>query len=293
MINSRCTTQTAGQDSQKEGQEGQKQKYNVLICGAGNQGALADAPGSGNEGKIISYGHALKGHPGFALVGFYDKNIKKANQAAGIWRTYWCDSLNSGLENVDIAVVSTPDSTHYEILKQLAEYPLKLVICEKPICSDLQQAREIVELYRQKNIPILVNYTRRFLPYYQELKRRYEAGEFGELISWNLKFNRGLLHTGSHMVDFLQWLIGYQLEGLSEVRPEANYRIWQMDLFFEKYHWREERIGDMPVWPYYDKTHWHLVDNAYQFLEGREPLRCTAEDALRTLEICFELMEGK
>ena len=218
----------------------------------------------------------------------------------GGWATstrYACEALGT-----NVAVVSTPDDCHYEILKELAEYSLKLVIAEKPICNNLQQAKEIVELYKAKSIPILVNYTRRFLPYYEDLKRRYEGGEFGELLSWNLDFNRGLLHSGSHMVDFIQWFFGYQLDGIIEVerddaitneRIKTDYRIWQMQLFFEKHFWQEQRIGFQDVWPYYDKTHWHVVDNAYQFLEGKEELKCNGEQALRSLEICFELMEEK
>jgi predicted dehydrogenase len=286
--------------SQKE--EEDQRKYNCLIIGAGGQGALADAPGSGNEHKIISFAHALKEHKGFKLNGFYDKDSKKSIKAIETWSGSAYFNIERAIEvdKTDVVVIATSDSDHYKILKQLAEYPLKLVICEKPICETLQQAREIVELYKSKGIPLMVNYTRRFLPYYEDLKRRYDAGEFGKLISWNLDFNRGLLHTGSHMVDFIQWFFGYQLNGMIKIerdneitkeRIEANYRIWQIQLFFEKYHWREERIGDSPIWDYYDKSHWHVVDNAYNFLEGKEPLKCTGEDGLKALEICYELME--
>jgi hypothetical protein len=48
----------------------------------------------------------------------------------------------------------------------------------------------------------------------------------------------------------------------------------------------------MPVPEYYDNHMKYVVDNAYNFLEGRESLKCTGEDALRSLEICYELMEA-
>jgi len=208
----------------------------------------------------------------------------------GGWATstrYACEALGT-----NVAVVSTPDDYHYEILKELAEYPLKLVLCEKPICSDLQQAREIVQLYKAKGIPLCVNYTRNFLPYYEDLKQRYKSGEFGRIVFANVVFNRGWLHSATHAISFLEWFFGGQYNG-KIMECETDYRIWQMDLFFEKYHWREERIGDQPVWEYYDKSHWYVVDNVYQFLEGKEELKCTGEDGLRALEICYKLMEGK
>ena len=196
---------------------------------------------------------------------------------------------------IDVAVVATSDDAHFEPLKQLAEYPLKLVIAEKPLCADLRQAREIVALYREKGIPLAVNYTRRFIPELQELKRRYEAGEFGELKEYSIAFNRGLLHTGSHAVDFMNWFFNGEENDclvVNEIKG-LEYRLWQIQIFFEHYHWCEERIGDQPVPSYADHHMRYVAENAHNFLEGRESLKCTGEDSLKALEICFELMGAK
>jgi hypothetical protein len=259
----------------------------VLIIGSGNQGALADAPKSGNEHKIISFAHALKTHEGFETITFYDKDKLKSKTAAETWDCYYteCDiDYICEYGDIDIAVITTPDENHYEILKQLAECPIKLIVCEKPICSDLQQAREIVELYKQKNIPILVNYTRRFLPHYDYLK------QYGKPVYATCSFNRGFLHSGSHAVDFFN-MIGADNYRLIEIPTEA-YRVWDLNVYYENHAFSEVRVGDMPVWEYYDKSHWHVVENAFNFLEGKEELKCTADDALKGLEICYELMEG-
>jgi hypothetical protein len=34
----------------------------------------------------------------------------------------------------------------------------------------------------------------------------------------------------------------------------------------------------------------YVAENAYNFLEGKEELKCTGEMALKSLEMCFELM---
>lgn len=264
-------------------------KYRPLIIGCGKQGVGENQEVSS---KIINFAHVISVHQGFDKICFDDKSNRKSVEAMkryGGWATttkYACEFLG-----VDVAVVTTPDETHFEILKQLAEYSLKLVICEKPLTTDIQQAREIVELYKSKGIPLMVNYTRRFLPYYEDLRQRYVAGEFGKIVSANIVFNRGWEHTATHAIDFCDWLFNGQYNG-KIMECETDYRIWLIDLFFERYHWREERIGDQPVWDYYDKSHWHAVDNAFRFLEGKEPIKCSGEDALRALEICFELKEG-
>ncbi len=262
--------------------------YKALVVGCGGQGALADAPGSGNEHKTISFAHALKEHPGFKLLGVIDQDEDKARNAAFTWgATYYSGGgrvhgfFDEMYQGDCVALVSTPDNAHYDILKQLAEYPLKLVICEKPLCANLYQAREITWLYRSRGIPLLVNYTRRFLPHYEALKRNFETGYYGKFLYARAAFNRGRIHSGSHAVDFFNW---FGVDAEYHYISQENFRIWQLEMFFERHHWREERIGDQPVWPYYDKAMWHVVDNAYQFLEGREPLKCTGEDALKALE---------
>jgi hypothetical protein len=258
-------------------------KYNVLIIGAGGQGAVADAPGSQDENKIISYAHAFKDHNGFRLLGFKDSDMHKAAEAAIAWKTdYW--STWAGAIESYIVVVSTPDNTHYEILKQLANYPLKLVICEKPICSDLQQAKEIVELYKSKGIPLMCDYTRRFIPELQTLKQ-YGLPELAIC-----EFNRGFLHSGSHAVDMFNMLEAKNIR-LIEV-PLESERIWKINLYWKDRHWQEKRIGDDPVPSYYDMHMKYVVENVYNFLEGKEELKCTGEMALKSLEMCFKLMEG-
>jgi predicted dehydrogenase len=276
-----------------EQNEAESRKYNVLIVGTGGQGAFADEPSGENSAKIISFAHAFKLHPGFSNPILYDIDPVKAEKAAKTWNTHKTDDyiFALGFQRFDVAVVATPDDTHYEILKTFAKYPIKLVICEKPLCCDLQEAREIVETYRAKNIPLMVNYTRRFTPKYQELKRFYDMGAYGKVLSANLVFNRGWIHSATHGIDLFNWFFG------DGIKPKIEYvgfevpRRWLLNICFEKYFWSETRQNDQPVSGIFDNTMWYLAENAYNFLEGREPIRCTGEDGLFALEKCFGLTE--
>ncbi|MFW9969285.1 MAG: Gfo/Idh/MocA family protein [Candidatus Odinarchaeota archaeon] len=268
----------------KEGEDLRK-KYNVLIIGAGGQGAFGDAPGSGNEHKYISFAHAFKDHEGFELVGFIDKDFDKAEKAKKIWNVNFssnCPLIRFAMPYFDIAVVTTPDDTHYEILKELSECKLKLVICEKPLCADLQEAKEIVELYKEKNIKLMVNYTRRFIPHYDKLKQH------GKPIKANCFFNRGWIHTATHAIDFFE-MLGVKDYEITEIHTE-DYRVWDILVNYDNYKFKETRVGDMPVWDYYNDAMMHVVNNVYNFLEGKEDIKCTGEHALKALEICYKLM---
>jgi len=263
----------------KEGD--QKRKYNILIIGCGGQGAMADVPGSGNEHKIISFTSAFSKHENTNNIIFYDEDIKKQAEAARIWNGVDIWDIESTMKYVDIVIIATPDDSHFYYLKKVAEYKPKLVIAEKPLCDDLNQAREIVELYKEKNIPLLVNYTRRFIPYYDKLKQ-WGKPKYGEC-----RFNRGWLHTGTHAIDFFEM---WRLDDYKLIEVESDERVWDLKFYFDGKMFGEKRIGNAPVWQYYDDSMIHVANNAYNFLEGKEDIKCTGEDALNALEICYNLM---
>lgn len=265
----------------------------MLIIGLGGQGLIADLPKSENENKIISYCKAFLIHEGFEIIGACDPDEEKRKLAEKHYGINTYKTLKECKESFDIAVVATPDNHHFPMLRQLAEKNLKLVICEKPICEDLKQAKGIVKLYKTKNIPLMVNYTRRFLPYYQELKKFYDMGLFGEIKQCKLLFNRGWLHTATHGIDLFNWFCGDKtIPTKIEYCGHESGRVWMASILFDKHFWSEERLHQQKVWDYYNFSHWYIVENAYNFLEGKEALKCTADDALKALEICYKLMEG-
>jgi len=54
-------------------------------------------------------------------------------------------------------IVATPTDTHYDILKLLA--PLnKFTLCEKPITTNLAELSEIIELYKNQRLKMVMQY---------------------------------------------------------------------------------------------------------------------------------------
>jgi len=109
---------------------------------------------------------------------------------------------------VDVAVVATPDALHYPLLKALAEYPLKLVFAEKPLTRTVDEAEEIIGLYRERGIRLAVNYSRRFIPEFSELTSKIVSGAFGGYITGSGYYGKGTVHNGTHMIDLLSFLLG-------------------------------------------------------------------------------------
>ncbi len=182
--------------------------YNVLIVGAGRIGAFLDAP---QTQSILTHAHAYSNNKKFKLEGFADPDRDRREQAAGIWKCAAFSSVEEAFaikKAFDVVCVAAPDDAHFEILMGLAKHPLKIVVSEKPLCKKLSEALMLRQVYSHNNTPILLNYTRRFIPEYSVLKNRIEAGEFGSFIEGSGLYSKGFLHNASHMIDLLRFLIG-------------------------------------------------------------------------------------
>ncbi len=182
-------------------------QYNVFIVGAGMIGAFFDIPESE---KILTHAHAFTKHAGFNLIGFFDKDIKKAQKAANIWGGNAFESINEAFssEIIDVVSVAVPDEYHYAVLKEISKFPIKVVFAEKPLTKTVNEAKEIVQIYKEKNIDVIVNYSRRFVPEFERIENNIEKGIYGEYLTGTGYYGKGIIHNGSHLIDLLRYLIG-------------------------------------------------------------------------------------
>ena len=185
-----------------------KKKYNVLIIGAGNIGSFFDSPSSPG---VLSHAHAFSIHPSFSLVGFVDRDLNKAKKAAVLWGGGAFKNISSAFretERIDVVCNATPDDMHYQVLKEILQYPAKLIFTEKPLTRTVPEAGYIRKLMRKKNVSIAVNYTRRFVPELAALSKEIRSGLYGEYIAGGGYYGKGILHNGSHMIDLLRLFLG-------------------------------------------------------------------------------------
>ena len=175
----------------------------ILIIGAGNIAALFDNPTSS---KILTHAHAFKENKNFTLKGFYDIDYSRAKIAAQRWGCEAFSNLEDAMESVDIVCICVPDKYHAKILEEVSKYTVKLVVAEKPLAKSLDEAKRIKQLYDKKKIPLLLNYSRRYLVEYQILKK--DISKYGAFCKGTGYYGKGLQHNGSHMIDILSYLVG-------------------------------------------------------------------------------------
>lgn len=194
-----------------------KAKYSAIIIGAGRIASGFDEPESPN---ILTHAHAYQDNGNTELLGFFDTDQRAAARAARKWN---CRSFASMGEveqaKPDIVSICTPNDTHADYLRLVAGLKPKMVICEKPATASLKETEEIARLYEKSAIPVLVNYTRRFNEVFGKLKKEIAQGKYGKVMSGSGVYVKGVLHNGSHLIDFCRYLLG----DVVEARPMQKF----------------------------------------------------------------------
>ena len=191
----------------------------ALVIGAGKIAAGYDAPGAK---EILTHAHGFQAVPGFTLIGFVDRDLAQAEQAAAKWGGKAYADIRTAFADgpVDVVSVATPDETHVAVLKELAAYSPRLIFCEKPLALNWADAQAIHELYRHLPTKIQVNYLRRFVPEFRAVKQAIASGSYGRFLTGAGFYVKGFLHNGSHMVDLLQYWLG-EATGAQELTDRA------------------------------------------------------------------------
>ena len=90
--------------------------------------------------------------------------------------------------NIDIVYIATPNNYHY-INSKDALLNGKNVICEKPFTTNPEEAKELYDLAKEKNLFIMEALWIEFLPAYKKIKELLKSGVIGDIK--NIKVSYG------------------------------------------------------------------------------------------------------
>ncbi len=140
----------------------------------------------------------------------------------------------------DIVDIITPPPTHFDTISAALRHKPKAIICQKPFCRDLAEARKAVDMAAEAGVPLVVHENFRFQPWYRMMKRCMDAGHLGQVqqIAFRLRPGDGqgerayldrqpyfqdmprfLVHeTAVHWIDTFRYLAGPPTRVFADLR---------------------------------------------------------------------------
>lgn len=162
------------------------------------------------------------------LVGSADSDLAKA-EATGV-AAYGDLSSLLRAQKPDLLDIITPPPAHFEAIEAAVAAGVKTIICQKPFCTSLDEARAAVALAEAADVLIVIHENFRFQPWYRTVAKQLAEGAIGDVQQMTFRLRTGdgqgpdayldrqpyfqtmprlLVHeTGVHFIDTFQFLLG-------------------------------------------------------------------------------------
>jgi len=190
---------------------------------------------------IESHIPAIKDVSSAELVAICRRNKEKANRLAkkfNVPEVYYNyqDLLKS--KNVDAVIVSTPNVYHKEGVEAAAKEG-KHILCEKPITTNLKDAKEMIKICKENKVKLQIGFNKRFFNHVKIVKRLIKENIIGEVKAFDATYREGwdlystesdfrsdadlsggacLIDLAIHTIDLVRYLLGDFKEICAEVK---------------------------------------------------------------------------
>lgn len=146
-------------------------------------------------------------------------------------------------ENIELVVVNTPNITHFDFVKKTINAG-KHVLVEKPFTVSALEAKELIDLAKEKNVMLAVYQNRRYDSDFKTVKKVVKEQLLGDLVDVEIHFDRfapdlsykkhkenptegvgSLYDLGSHIIDQALQLFGMPLAIFADLdiyRPNSK-----------------------------------------------------------------------
>ncbi|MEX2513045.1 MAG: Gfo/Idh/MocA family oxidoreductase [Cyclobacteriaceae bacterium] len=177
---------------------------------------------------------ALRRIPNIEVAALVEVSQDLANEKAALLGIEKAMLFEDMLKDKAITAVHicTPNFLHYDQAKAVMEAG-KHVICEKPLATKIDEAKNLVELAREKGLVNAIHFNLRYYPIVRQMKNMRENGELGEIYTimgsylqdwlflqtdynWRLEpdksgDSRAIADIGSHLLDLMEYVTGLEI----------------------------------------------------------------------------------
>ncbi|MDG2147010.1 MAG: hypothetical protein P8K14_02140 [Flavobacteriaceae bacterium] len=177
-------------------------QFSVTIIGLGNIGMLYDY--NNDSDVFLTHTKSAFYHKNFKIKYLIDidpEKLKLAKKKYGIGIKY-LSSIDSNYTPTDLIVLSAdPETNVYHLNKLKSIEKVKLFLIEKPFLNRNLNISDFKKILNKTYI----NYYRKSLPFFRELRGNIQNHLFGDLININIRYSKGIKNNGSHLIDLVNF----------------------------------------------------------------------------------------
>ncbi len=197
--------------------------------------------GAGEIGRLRAA--ALRALPGCRLAAVSDRDLARAQAAAGGAAVFEDYRLMLEQTELDAVIVSAPPERHEEVATAALEAG-RHVLCEKPLAPSVEACCRMLQTARERGRCLATGFNQRYFPAIQFVKTTVESGAIGRLNHVRAYAgHRGLpefrdasqyahdslgggtlMDNGIHLIDHVRFLLGE----VTEVWGAARGDVWQL-----------------------------------------------------------------
>ena len=161
----------------------------------------------------------------------YGKSLGlQEDRAYGNWKEM-LEAESARKDRVDLVTVATPNETHFEISKAFLEKGFH-VFCEKPLTTDLEDAKTLVKTARKLNRVNAVNFGYSGYPLVRQMRATIQRGELGKIRVVFAEFAGGFFADAADADNpRVRWRFDPKQAGVSAVTADAGIHALHMACF--------------------------------------------------------------
>ena len=144
--------------------------------------------------------------------------------------TFIKEEIKKSVEDrIEVVSVLTPNFLHFPMAKKLLENGFH-VICEKPLTTSYEEAKELEALQKKNNAIFAVTYTYTGYPMVRHMKHMIAAGELGEIQKIDVQYYQGWINPVIHDPEIRKtvWRLDPKKAGISSCMGDIGTHAFQM-----------------------------------------------------------------
>ncbi|MCJ7840767.1 Gfo/Idh/MocA family oxidoreductase [Lederbergia sp. NSJ-179] len=191
----------------------------------------------------VSYATYITQHPDAELTCIWDADEGRGREMAEKFSCKYFSSLDEFLHtDIEAVVVCSENANHKEHVVKAAEAK-KHVLCEKPIATEVEDAKAMIQACEEAGVFLEIAYPVRFAPGFQQAKKLIEQGAIGEVVAIT-GTNHGKMPGGwfiekelsgggaatdhiVHIMDIIRWVMK---EEVHSIYAEMDTRFYDIDV---------------------------------------------------------------